>query len=69
MTYMIDPPDDRYSDSALEVWERHLQQLQRLIEANPNDDILKSSLSGAERTIARIRDWEKSKATGLLTGP
>ena len=53
---MIDPPDDRYSDSALEVWEKHLQQLQRLIEANPNDEMLKLSLSGAELTIARIRE-------------
>ena len=58
MTHMIDPPDDRYSDSALEVWERYLRRLQRLRDSNPNDEILMSSILEAKRTIAQLRDTE-----------
>ena len=52
---LIEPPYDRYSDSALEVWEAHLQRLEAMHEADPDDEGVKSSLKMAECTVAAMR--------------
>lgn len=56
MTYtLIEPPDDLYSDSALETWEEHLTWVERLAREDPNDEGVRYSLDEARYWVAVLR--------------
>ena len=63
MTYsLIEPPDDLYSESALEVWTTHLERLRLLLREDSDNEGVRASLAEAEQTIDLIRRGESGPA-------
>ena len=62
---LIEPPDDRYSDAALEIWENHLLWLQELHLADPDNEGVESSMFEAKHTIAQMRSSHHESATKI----
>ena len=60
---IIEPPEDRYSDSSLRVWEDHLNMLEQKLRDDPKDEGVQSALYGARRTVERLRRREVSPSS------
>ena len=56
MTYtIIEPPDDLFSSNARSVWTEHLERLEQMHRADPQDLGVRASLDLAKATLDRIR--------------